>query len=433
MEKKQSYQKAIDFLFNQLPMYQRIGKTAYKDNLDNTHALDAYFNHPHQQFKTIHVAGTNGKGSVSHLIASILTEAGYKTGLYTSPHLKDFRERIRINGEMISEEAVVDFVNQHHKIIEKVEPSFFEMTVAMAFDHFARNNVDIAVVEVGLGGRLDSTNIITPELSVITNIALDHIALLGKTLDKIAAEKGGIIKTNVPVVIGQKHELTQPVFEALAQKNESKLTFAEDAYQIDYSMQTGAFQQVFQVRGGDTIIYPNLTTPLLGWYQRKNAKTVLTAIDELMKSGWTINRENIYKGFANVIDNTGLMGRWQVLGTNPLIICDTGHNEDGITQIVAQLKETPCQKLHIVIGMVNDKEVEDVLKLLPSDAFYYFTQASLPRALDASILAQKAKAFNLNGLHYPTVTAAFEAAKKNASFNDLIFIGGSTFIVSEVL
>jgi len=433
MEKKESYQQAIDFLFNQLPMYQRIGKSAYKANLNNTLAFDQYFDQPHRHFKTIHVAGTNGKGSVSHLLASVLAEAGYKTGLYTSPHLKDFRERIKINGEMISETEVVDFVNQHHGIIEELQPSFFEMTVAMAFDYFARQKVDVAIIEVGLGGRLDSTNIITPCLSIITNIAFDHTALLGNTLAQIAGEKAGIIKPAIPVVIGQKHPETEPVFEQKAKELNSPILFADDYYSIDYSMQTAHFEQVFQVYKDDILTYQNLTTALAGWYQRKNAKTVLTAIDQLNEQNWHISTEHIYNGFKNVVKNTGLMGRWQILGTNPLIICDTGHNEDGITQIVAQLKETPYKKLHFVIGMVNDKEIDNVLKLLPTDAFYYFTQASIPRALDVAILAQKAKLFNLNGLQFTSVQEAFEAAKKNAAINDLIFIGGSNFVVAEVL
>lgn len=433
MEKKETYQQAIDFLFNQLPMYQRIGKSAYKANLDNTLAFDQYFDHPHRQFKTIHVAGTNGKGSVSHLLASILAEAGYKTGLYTSPHLKDFRERIKINGEMISETEVVNFVNQHHGIIEELQPSFFEMTVAMAFDYFARQKVDVAIIEVGLGGRLDSTNIITPCLSVITNIALDHTTLLGNTLAQIAGEKAGIIKPVIPVVIGQKHPETQPVFEQKAKELNSSIVFAEDCYSIDYSLQTAHFEQVFQVYKDEMLTYKNLISALPGWYQRKNAKTVLTAIDQLNGQNCHILTEHIYNGFKNVVKNTGLMGRWQILGTNPLIICDTGHNEDGITQIVAQLKETPYKKLHFVIGMVNDKEIDDVLKLLPTDAFYYFTQASIPRALEVAILAQKAKQFNLNGLQFNTVKEAFEAAKKNSAINDLIFIGGSNFVVAEVL
>jgi dihydrofolate synthase/folylpolyglutamate synthase len=433
MEKKETYQQAIDFLFNQLPMYQRIGKSAYKANLDNTLAFDQYFDHPHRHFKTIHVTGTNGKGSVSHLLASVLAEAGYKTGLYTSPHLKDFRERIKINGEMISETEVVDFVNQHHVIIEELQPSFFEMTVAMAFDYFARQKVDVAIIEVGLGGRLDSTNIINPCLSIITNIAFDHTSLLGNTLAEIAGEKAGIIKPEIPVVIGQKHPETEPVFEQKAKELNSPILFAEDNYSIDYSMQTAHFEQVFQVYKNDILTYQNLTTALPGWYQRKNAKTVLTAIDQLNKQNWHISNDHIYSGFKNVVHNTGLMGRWQILGTNPLIICDTGHNEDGITQIVAQLKETPYKKLHFVIGMVNDKEIDNVLKLLPTDAFYYFTQASIPRALDVAILAQKAKLLNLNGLQFSSVWEAFEAAKKNAAINDLIFIGGSNFVVAEVL
>jgi dihydrofolate synthase/folylpolyglutamate synthase len=428
-----NYNEALDFLFSQLPMYQRIGNAAYKANLNNTLALDAYFGHPHHYFRTLHVAGTNGKGSVSHLLASILMEAGYRVGLYTSPHLKDFRERIRVNGQMIGKEEITDFVTQNKEIITSIQPSFFEMTVALAFNHFKTQQVDIAVIEVGLGGRLDSTNIITPCLSVITNIGLDHMALLGETKQQIATEKAGIIKPGIPVVIGESIEETAPVFQSTANANQSKLMLANEKYAIPYSTQTTDFQQIFQVYQSNRLIYPDLKTPLLGIYQRKNSATVLTAVDELKNSGFNIESNHIYNGFANVVKNTSLMGRWQVLNTNPLTVCDTGHNEDGIKQVVEQISQTPYKQLHMVIGMVNDKDVQKVLQLLPQNAIYYFTRAAIPRSLDADELRIQAQKIGLSGLSYPTVAEAVKIAKKNAGVNDLIFIGGSTFVVAEVV
>jgi dihydrofolate synthase/folylpolyglutamate synthase len=428
-----NYNEAIDFLFSQLPMYQRIGKAAYKANLDNTLALDAHFGHPHHFFRTLHVAGTNGKGSVSHLLASILMEAGFRVGLYTSPHLKDFRERIRVNGQMIGEEEITEFVVKNKEVINSIQPSFFEMTVALAFNHFKAQQVDIAVIEVGLGGRLDSTNIITPCLSVITNIGLDHMALLGETKQQIATEKAGIIKQGIPVVIGEMLEETAPVFQRIANNNQSIMLQASDEYTIPYSTQTSDFLQVFQVYKNDKLVYPDLKTPLLGIYQRKNSATVITAVDELIKNGFSINRDHLYNGFANVVKNTSLMGRWQILGTNPLTICDTGHNEDGIKHVVEQISQTPHKQLHMVIGMVNDKDVRNVLQLLPQNAIYYFTRAAIPRSLDADELRIQAQKIGLSGLSYPTVADAVKNAKKNAGVNDLIFIGGSTFIVAEVV
>lgn len=432
-KKIDSYDEAIRFLYDQLPMFQRIGQTAYKANLDNTLAIDAHLEHPHQRFRTIHVAGTNGKGSTSHLLASILQEAGYKTGLYTSPHLKDFRERIKIDGEMIPQQTVVDFVNQNRSVIDSIQPSFFEMTVGLAFHFFAQQQVDVAVIEVGLGGRLDSTNIITPDLSVITNIGFDHTAILGNTLPLIAAEKAGIIKQNIPVVIGETHPETSPIFVKKAVDNNSPIVFADQRYDIPYATQSANFDQLLQVYEDGVLKYSNLATPLLGIYQRKNAKTVITAIDQLVAMGYTISKANIYDGFKNVVKNTSLLGRWQIVGHNPLIVCDTGHNEDGIRQVVAQLLQTPCKQLHMVIGMVNDKDIDQVLALLPTEATYYFTQAQLPRALNANTLSDKALKFGLTGNIYGTVNDAVNAAKKNADINDLIFIGGSTFIVAEAL
>ena len=430
-----TYQETLDYLIEKLPMFQRTGPAAYKNTLQNTLELDERYGHPHQNFKTIHVAGTNGKGSVSHMLTSIMQEAGYKTGLYTSPHLKDFRERIRINGQMISEEMVVNWVDQFVKnnSLWKISPSFFELTVAMAFDYFAQQNVDIAIIEVGLGGRLDSTNIITPEISVITNIGLDHTNLLGNTLKEIAAEKAGVIKKNIPVVIGQKQKETQKVFEDKASLGSSPLFFADDEIQIDYSMVGIDCKQIMNVNSENRILFPDLKLDLLGTYQRKNVPAVLKVIELLQKQQWAIKDEHIYEGLANCSRNTGLLGRWQILGNNPLVVCDTGHNEDGIRAIVEQIKNTAYKKLHMVFGTVGDKDPEAILKLLPQDAIYYFTKSSIPRAMDEKVLAEKAKKAGLQGKSYPTVKSAFDTAIANASSNDLVFVGGSTFIVAEIL
>lgn len=427
-----TYSEAIQFLFDQLPMFQRTGPSAYKDNLDNTIYLDAYFKHPHHHFRTIHVAGTNGKGSVSHMIASILQEAGYRTGLYTSPHLRDFRERIKINGEMISEEDVTNFVVNHKPVIEKVSPSFFEMTVAMAFDYFARQKVDLAVIEVGLGGRLDSTNIIHPEISVITNIGMDHMALLGNTLQLIAREKAGIIKKGIPVVVGQYQEEVAGIFQQIANDCKASLTFADSDY-LCKSVKRLEQSQEIDIYKNDEIFLRQVRLSLLGKYQSKNVQTVCSAIDQLILKGFEISQENIREGLCHVVKNTGLMGRWQILQTNPMIICDTGHNEDGIKEVVAQICETPFDNLHMVVGMVNDKAIDAVLKLLPKQATYYFTRADIPRSLDANVLKSEAKKFGLYGEAYATVLAAVNEAKKNARINDLIFIGGSTFVVAEAI
>jgi len=425
------YSQALDFLFSQLPMYQRIGQAAYKANLDNTLAFDQYFESPHTHFKTIHVAGTNGKGSVSHMLASVLQSAGYKTGLYTSPHLLDFRERIKINGEMISESEVVDFVENHNEIIKEIKPSFFEMTVAMAFDYFARQQVEVAVIEVGMGGRLDSTNIINPELSIITNIGLDHTQFLGDTIDKIAAEKAGIIKDGIPVLIGESHELTKPVFIDFANRNNSAIYFADQEYTCDYSMQTLDQFQSFNFKKNGQLVYPDLLSDLLGIYQRKNIATVLKAIDLL--SSFNLDKKAIYEGIKYTSKTSGLMGRWQILSYNPTIVCDTGHNKHGLKLVMEQIKQTPHDKLHIVFGAVNDKSIDSILSILPSDAQYYFTKASIPRALDEKELAKKAQISGLKGNYFATVKDAIDFAKKNASANDLIYIGGSTFIVAEAL
>jgi len=428
-----NYKETLDFLFSQLPMYQRSGAVAYKANLDNTKKLDAYFGQPHEQFKSIHVAGTNGKGSVSHCLASVLQEAGYKVGLYTSPHLKDFRERIKINGLCISEEDVVDFVTDHKKIIEEIKPSFFEMTVAMAFKYFADCKVDIAIVEVGLGGRLDSTNIITPECSVITNIGLDHTALLGDNLGAIAIEKAGVIKPNIPVVIGAIHSETKNVFIEKANAGNSEIRFAEEIYSSPVVMNGIDARQIFQVYKDGKLEFENLKLDLLGHYQKKNLITVLTVLDVMIANGYAITSKDIYNGLCDVVKNTGLMGRWQVLGANPQIICDTGHNKEGVEELMQQLLSTAFDKLHIVWGMVNDKDVDNVLKLLPKDATYYFARPNIPRGLDAVELQSSAKKYGLMGKVYDSVDEAKKGAKKNASHNDLIFIGGSTFVVAEVV
>ena len=428
-----NYKETLDFLFAQLPMYQRVGKAAYKADLATTLELDRYFRHPHKAYKTIHIAGTNGKGSVSHCIASVLQESGLKVGLYTSPHLKDFRERIRINGEMITEQAVIDFVANHSEIIKSLQPSFFEMSVAMAFDYFKQEAVDVAIVEVGMGGRLDSTNIISPEVSAVTNIGLDHTAFLGTDLEQIAGEKGGIIKKNTPVVIGQTQKETAPVFMKLAQENSSDIIFADKELSISTATLSVDEKQIFQIRKGEELIYPDLQLDLLGSYQQKNVLTALTIIEQLQKKQFTISTDNIYAGLKKVVNNTGLLGRWQHIGYNPRIICDTGHNLDGMQMLVKQIQNTPHNKLHIVLGMVNDKDHAAVLNILPKQAQYYFTKASIPRSLDENKLKEMAGSCNLKGESYPDVTTALNSAKKNADVNDLIFIGGSTFIVADTL
>ncbi|MEA3318174.1 MAG: folylpolyglutamate synthase/dihydrofolate synthase family protein [Bacteroidota bacterium] len=427
------YNKTLDWLFNQLPMYQREGKAAYKANLDNTIALDNYFESPHKNFKCIHVAGTNGKGSVTHILASVLQEAGYKVGLYTSPHLKDFRERIKINGEMIPKKGVIDFVKNNSKIFEKIHSSFFEMTVAMAFDYFNREEIDIAVVEVGLGGRLDSTNIINPVLSLITNIGIDHTAFLGDTIKKIAFEKAGIIKNNIPVIIGQTQESIEDVFKNIAYEKNADVFFADKKYHIDYSFTTIDNFQSFNIYSNDNLVLENLKLDLLGWYQQKNIITVLCAIDILIEKKYHISKKNIYDGVSKTKENTKLLGRWHILQYNPMVVCDTGHNTDGIKAIMKQIRETPYEKLHIILGLVNDKNIDDILELLPKNAFYYFTKAKIPRALDQEILAKKGKKIGLKGKSFKNVDEAKKNAKKIAGSNDLVFIGGSTFVVAEAI
>ena len=430
-----NYQDTLKYLFERLPMFHRVGQAAYKNNLENTLKLDEIFGHPHRKFKTIHVAGTNGKGSVSHMLAAVFQAAGYKTGLYTSPHLKDFRERIKINGQMISEEEVVEWVEKYPVAnnLWNLEPSFFELTVAMAFDFFAKNNVDIAIIEVGLGGRLDSTNIITPEISIITSIGFDHVNLLGDTLEKIAAEKAGIIKKNIPVVIGETHIETKKVFKEIAAAKQALIYFADVEYVASYSMLGLDGRQIMYIEKNRNILYPDLKLDLTGIYQLKNVPVVVKTLEILTEKGWKISKENTYTGLQDAAKTTGLMGRWQIIGYNPLTICDTGHNEDGIKMVVSQLKNTAYKTLHFVLGVVSDKNPDKVLQLLPADAEYYFTRADIPRALDEKELAQKAAGFGLSGRSYPSVSEAFNMAKLNAGKSDLIFIGGSTFVVAEIL
>ena len=428
-----NYQETIEWLFSQLPMYQRQGKAAYKADLNNTLELDEYFNHPHRKFKSIHVAGTNGKGSVSHMLASVLQESGYKVGLYTSPHLKDFRERIRINGQMISENFVVKFVKNHRTKFEEIKPSFFEMTVAMAFDYFAKENIDVAVVEVGMGGRLDSTNIIQPDLSIITNIGLDHTAFLGNSLSEIAKEKAGIIKKDTAVVIGETQIETAYVFQSIAKEKLTDIYFADKYYKCNYAMLSIDNKQVFNIKKDNKIVFSDLKLDLLGTYQKKNLLTVLRSIDLLIEKGYSIKNQAIYEGLERISKNTGMKGRWQILGFNPTIICDTAHNLEGITFVVNQINQTPHKNLHFVLGTVDDKDINKILKILPQDAQYYYTKADIPRALDQNILRKKANELGLKGDAYNKVELALEQAKKNANANDLIFIGGSTFIVAEVV
>lgn len=428
-----TYKQTLDFLFSQLPAYHRIGKAAYRNNLDNTIALDNHFGKPHLKYLTIHVTGTNGKGSVSHMIASILQEAGYKTGLYTSPHLKDFRERIKVNGEMIPENQVVKFVEENREIIESLQPSFFEMIVAMAFDFFAREAVDVAVIEVGLGGRLDSTNIINPVLSIITNIGHDHMDLLGDTPQKIAFEKAGIIKQGRPVVISESSVDTRDVFIARAAEAGSCICFAEERFSCSLE---GCNEITGERKYLVTDLYTNKKykgiTVLGGDYQEKNLKAVFNAFDNL-KTVFKFNDKNIYNGIKKVIINTGLMGRWQILNNQPLTICDTGHNSEGLEYVLNQIKRLPKKGLHMIIGFVKDKDLNLVLPLFPKDATYYFTKASVPRALNEEILKTEASKFGLHGDSYPDVKTALAATEKTAEKSDVIFIGGSTFIVAEVV
>ncbi len=428
-----TYPEAVTYLFSRLPAYHRIGKAAYKANLDNTLVLDESLGHPHRAFRSIHVAGTNGKGSVSHMLASILQEAGYKTGLYTSPHLRDFRERIRVNGLMIPEEEVIGFIESHRALIESIEPSFFELTVAMAFDYFARMEVEVAVIEVGMGGRLDSTNIITPVLSVITNIGHDHMEFLGNTLAAVAGEKAGIIKEGVPVVIGESQTETTEAFVARAEMMKAPLTFADREFRCNL----GDPEKANALR--PYMLYDLLTrdrrggiTPLGGLVQQKNIQTAAAAFRKLEEL-FDLQQDHFMKGVANVIINTELLGRWQVVAHSPLTVCDTAHNLEGLEYVVRQIRRTAKSGLHMVLGFVNDKDLSSILPLFPKEAAYYFTRASIPRALDENLLKAEACKYGLEGESYPSVAKALEAAGEAAGDDDMIFIGGSTFVVAEVV
>lgn len=406
------YQDTLSYLYNSAPMFQQVGSSAYKEGLENTIALDEHLGHPHRSYRCIHVAGTNGKGSCSHTLAAILQEAGYRVGLYTSPHLIDFRERIRINGEPVPEEYVIRFVEEKRSFFEPLHPSFFELTTAMAFRYFADEKVDVAIIEVGLGGRLDCTNIIRPDLCVITNISFDHVQFLGNTLDKIAGEKAGIIKNGIPVVIGETTPETLPVFLNKAQEAGAPIYFAEENDREDY---------------------PGIECELKGIYQKKNTRTILTALPLLKEMGYRLDEQSVRSGFAHVSELTGLMGRWQKLQDAPTLICDTGHNVGGISYIVEQLKQQSYHQLHIIIGMVNDKDIRGVLALLPKEATYYFTKASVKRALAEEELARLAAAEGLQGTCYPDVPAAVQAAQEKSLPEDFIFVGGSSFIVADLL
>lgn len=425
-----TYTQTLDYLYAKLPMFTRVGAIAFKKDLHNTVKFCEHLHHPETRFKTLHIAGTNGKGSTSHMLAAVLQKAGYKTALYTSPHLKDFRERIKINGEMISKEEVIDFVEENKSFIEELSPSFFEATVAMAFQHFAKHKVDIAVIEVGLGGRLDSTNIISPELSVITNIGFDHINMLGNTLTEIAGEKAGIIKPTTPVIVGEYQAEIAQVFENKASQNNAKLTFASNEWCYEDSKIVDGKREI-TIQGKEKNY--NLKLDLTGTYQIKNVKTVLSAVAELNKKGFKISDEQLIAGLSEVKQLTGLMGRWQTLQEQPLIICDTGHNEDGIKEVLYNISLTPHQQLRMVIGMVKDKEISKILSLLPKNAIYYFCSPSLERAKPADELLEEASEFGLIGEAFPSVNSALFRAKTDAKDGDLIFVGGSTFVVAEVV
>ena len=426
-----TYKETLDFLFRSLPMFSRVGESAFKKDLTNTLCLCEFIGNPQQKLKTIHIAGTNGKGSTSHMLASVLQTAGYKTGLYTSPHLKDFRERIKVNGEMCEESFVIDFTNRIQPMIHKIQPSFFEITVAMAFEYFALQQVDIAIIEVGLGGRLDSTNIITPELSIITNIGWDHMNLLGNSLELIAYEKAGIIKESVPVIIGDYTNITRPIFENRAKELRAKIYWAtEERWVNDFHISAHQIEiNVTQKRNDERIKY-QLDLP--GIYQTKNLLTVLSALEILIQKNWDISMHDIHKGLAHIKKLTGLHGRWEVIREKPLLVLDVAHNEDGIKQVVRQIELVGAQEVHIVIGMVKDKEIDRVLDLLPKKAHYYFTKAPIPRALDQKILMQEAYKKNLFGNCFPKINEAVQNALMHAKENDLILVCGSVFVVGEV-
>jgi dihydrofolate synthase/folylpolyglutamate synthase len=439
-----NYKSTLQYLYSQLPLFTRVGASAYKADLVNTLELCKRLDNPQHKFKSVHVGGTNGKGSTSHMLAAILQVAGYKTGLYTSPHLKDFRERIRINGKMIKKQEVVDFVAAHGPDFDEIKPSFFEMTVALAFYIFAREKVDIAIVEVGLGGRLDSTNIITPLLSVITNIGWDHMNMLGNTLQLIAAEKAGIIKPGIPVIIGEHQREVAQIFIDKAKQENSPISFASDVFEVsgrrsevgDQKLEelVTNFLDIQIIQAQDSGLKTlDLKLDLPGVYQLKNVKTVLAAVDELRRRGFQISDDHIKTALRQVKTLTGLHGRWEIINKDPLTICDTGHNPEGIAEVLKNIAAIPYKHLHFVIGVVNDKDISKILAMLPKEATYYFCKPDIPRGLEAESLKQKAESFGLHGETYPSVKAAFDAAQKRAGKNDLVFVGGSTFVVAEVI
>jgi len=432
------YQQTLDYLYRQLPMFTRVGASAFKKDLTNTLLLCEKLGNPQHRFKSIHVGGTNGKGSTSHMLAAVLQTAGYKTGLYTSPHLKDFRERIRINGEMIPEKEVVDFVAGQQGNISTIEPSFFEMTVAMAFAYFAQEKVDIAVVEVGLGGRLDSTNVISPLLSVITNIGWDHMNLLGNTLTEIASEKAGIIKRKTPIVIGEYQSEIAQVFTEKAKQENAPLRFASEEWVVQKVEDKEQLFEYLEVRvqpSNPTSEFNNsiLKLDLTGSYQLKNLKTVLSGLDELRQQQFNISADAVFNALKQVKTLTGLNGRWQILSRQPLIICDTGHNPEGMMEVLKNIAATPYRKLHFILGMVNDKDSSKILPLLPKEATYYFCKPNIPRGLPAADLKQQAEKYHLKGTDFYSVKEALAAAKNKAKNKDLIFAGGSTFVVAEIV
>jgi len=435
-----TYRKTLDYLYSQLPMFHRIGAAAYKPDMKNTIALCKLLRHPEKKFQAIHIAGTNGKGSTSHMLAAILQTAGYKTGLYTSPHLKDFRERIRINGKMIPKEEVIFFVEKHKKAFDKIHPSFFEWTVGLCFDYFAREKVDIAVIETGLGGRLDSTNVITPLLSIITNIGWDHTNLLGDTLEKIAMEKAGIIKPGVPVIIGEENKKIRDFLVNQAKKKKSKFYLPKISGRVTSfnlykregnKMVNGKLTYLIDLPDGSRWFAPLFE--LQGYYQKKNIVPVFQAARLLQSAGFNLGVDDVAIALSNVSRLTGLRGRWEIINERPLTICDVAHNKDGLSEVVKQLKTTLYHHLHFVFGVVNDKDIAPMLKLLPKKATYYFCKANIPRAMDANQLKQRAEKFKLNGSVYSSVKTALSTAQKKARKNDLVFVSGSTFVVAEAI
>jgi len=428
-----TYKETLDYLYRSLPMYQRIGNAAYKADLENAFRMDEYFEHQHRYFKSIHVAGTNGKGSVCHMLASVLQSAGYKTGLFTSPHLLDFRERIKVNGKCIPRQFIIDFTNDHKPVLEEIHPSFFEMTVFMAFDYFKKSQVDIAVIEVGLGGRLDTTNLITPDMSVITNIGLDHTQLLGNTLQEIAREKAGIIKKDIPVVIGETQKEIKAIFTGLAEEKNCPIWFADEYYLPEYSFQNFNETVTWYFNTCYKWNFKELTLDLQGYYQKKNLSTVLMVLWILSSKGIRITRHKIVSGLREVIKTTGFQGRWQIIQHNPLIVCDTAHNKEGFEQVMKQIHLISCKNLFFVLGFVNDKHIDPIADLLPKTASYHLSEPDIPRAMKLNELESYFQKYKLNYSRHNSVPEAYLSALDSASPNDLIYIGGSTFVVADFL